>query len=186
MRAPRLFLALALGLASCVAIAQPAVTTPKAQTIKTLDGKFMFTLPAGYTTTQLPPAAANSEAAGAKGMMYMSDSEKRVVVTTEVPIPNGVEAGDNDDEFLSGAATGFINQQSAALPDFKKTGEKRIKIRKLGVEQIDSTATMGGGPTMTTTFVAGSGTTMSLVQVISRASDGSGHAAMVKRVIAGK
>lgn len=186
MRAMSFFITLGLSLASGAALAQPAASTaPKAQTISTLNGKFAFTLPPGYTTTKLPPADQYSEAAGAKGMMYMNDREKRVVVTTEVPIPNG-EAGDDDDEFLDGAAAGFIKQQAAALPDFKKTREKRVKIRNLGVEQIDSTATMGGGETMTTTFVAGSGKTMSLVQVISRASDGAGHAAMVKHVTEGK
>lgn len=186
MRRTCLFLALTLGLANMAWAAKPAPSAPKTQTVKTLDGKFMFTLPAGYTVNPLPPADPKSDAAGAKRMMYMNDNEKRVVVTTELPIPKGGHAADNDDEFLTGATAGFIDQQARALPDFKKTAEKRITLRKLGVEQIDSTATMGGGATMTTTFVAGSGQTMSVVQVISRASDATGHAAMVKRIVAGK
>lgn len=186
MRATCLFLALTIGLANVAWAAKPAPSPAKGQTIKTLDGKFMFTLPAGYATHSLPPADPNSKAAGAKGMMYMNEAERRVVVTTELPIPKGAHAGDNDDEFLTGATAGFIEQQASALPDFKKTSEKRITLRKLGIEQIDSTATMGGGATMTTTFVAGSGQTMSVIQVISRASDPSGHAAMIKRIVAGK
>lgn len=164
----------------------PAIASTKAQTLSTLGGKFSFSLPAGYAQTALPPGEAGDGTAGAKGTMYMNPQQRRVVMVTEVPIPNGVKTGDNDDEFLSGASQGFIRQQSQALPDFKKTGEKRFTLGKLGVEQVDSTASMGGGPTLSSTFLAGSGSTMSLVQVISRATDKAGHEALVKTINKGQ
>ncbi|MBD1589291.1 hypothetical protein [Pseudomonas typographi] len=166
--------------------AQPPAASTKAQTVSTLGGKFSFTLPAGYAQTALPPGEASSGTAGAKGILYMNPAQRRVVMVTEVPIPNGVTTDDNDDEFLSGASEGFIKQQTQALPDFKKTGEKRFTLGKLGVEQVDSTASMGGGPTLSSTFLAGSGPTMSLVQVISRANDKAGHDALIKGINKGQ
>ncbi|MFF7708627.1 hypothetical protein [Pseudomonas sp. NPDC007930] len=170
------------GLNTAQAAEATAPASTKAQTVSTLGGKFAFSLPAGYAQTALPAGDANSGTGGAKGVMYMNQAQRRVVMVTEVPIPNGVTTGDNDDEFLSGATEGFLKQQAQALPDFKKTGEKRFTLGKLGVEQVDSTASMGGGPTLSSTFLAGSGPTMSLVQVISRASDKAGHDTLVKSI----
>ncbi|PVZ16322.1 MULTISPECIES: hypothetical protein [unclassified Pseudomonas] len=168
------------------AAAKPAAATNQAQTVSALNGKFSFTLPAGFAATALPAGTEQSGTAGAKGTMYMNQAQRRVVMVTEVPIPNGATTGDNDDEFLSGASEGFIKQQSQALPDFKKTGQKRLALGSLGIEQVDSTASMGGGPTRSSTFLAGSGPTMALVQVISKANDEAGHQALVKAITHGK
>lgn len=165
---------------------KPAAASTKAQTVSALGGKFSFALPAGFSATALPAGTEQSGTAGAKGTMYMNQAQRSVVMVTEVPIPNGATTGDNDDEFLSGASEGFIKQQGQALPDFKKTGQKRLTVGSLGVEQVDSTASMGGGPTRSSTFLAGSGPTMALVQVITKASDQASHDALVKAITHGK
>jgi hypothetical protein len=97
-----------------------------------------------------------------------------------------VTAKDNDAGFLDGAVTGFLNQQVASLPDFKKLSEKKLTLKGLGVRQIDSTATMGGGKTLNTTFLAGSGSHMSVVQVIFRADDQAGHDKLIKQIVGGQ
>ncbi|MNC80701.1 hypothetical protein D3C75_1335960 [compost metagenome] len=51
------------------------------------------------------------------------------------------------------------------------------------MRQIDSQSSMGGGNTVNTTFLAGSGTTMAVVQVVSRADDEAGHGVLVKQII---
>jgi hypothetical protein len=118
--------------------------------------------------------------------MYQSEKEKRVVMASEGPTPQQVSVTDYDADFLDGAVNDFVKQQSAGLPDFKKTGEKEFTLKGLGVREIDGTATQGGGPTLSTTFLAGSATSMSIVQVISRADDQQGHEALVKKIASGK
>ncbi|MCY1456904.1 hypothetical protein D9M71_741540 [compost metagenome] len=51
------------------------------------------------------------------------------------------------------------------------------------MRQIDSLSSMGGGKTVNTTFLAGSGKTMAVVQVVSRADDEAGHGALVKQIV---
>ena len=161
-------------------------TAAKAIKVSTLGGKFSFSLPNGYKAEELPPGNNENGTAGAKGTMYMHAQQRRVVIVTQMPVPNGETAKDNDEVFLAGAVAGFEQQQSAALPDYKKLDEKSLTLKKLGVRQIDSSATMGGGRTLATTFVAASGKQMALVQVISRIDDEKGHAALVKRITARK
>ena len=161
-------------------------TAAKAIKVSTLGGKFSFSLPNGYKAEELPPGNNENGTAGAKGTMYMHAQQRRVVIVTQMPVPNGETAKDNDGVFLAGAVAGFEQQQSAALPDYKKLDEKSLTLKKLGVRQIDSSATMGGGRTLATTFVAASGKQMALVQVISRFDDEKGHAALVKRITARK
>lgn len=159
---------------------QPQAT---AQKVSTLGGKFSFELPKGYVASAMPAGEEKNGTAGTTGTMYINQAEKRVIIAVERPLPTDMKIGDNDDTFLDGAVAGFVNQQSAALPDFKQHSESRLRIKGLGVREIDSTATMGGGKTLNATFVAGSGTRMSVVQVVSRADDQAGHAALIKRIV---
>ena len=158
----------------------------KAIAVSTLDGKFSFTLPAGYTANPLPAGDAAHGTEGASGTMYLNEALKRVVIVTESPIPNGTQVTDNDATFLDAAAAGLSNQQQAGLPDYQKISEKSARIKGLGVRQIDSTGTMGGGKTLTTTFVAGSGKRMTAVEVVSRAADQKDHDALVQQIMGGK
>ena len=161
-------------------------TSTAALKVSTLGGKFVFTLPAGYAANPLPAGDAAHGTAGATGTMYLNEALKRVIIVTESPIANGIKVTDDDATFLDGAVAGLVSQQRAGLPDYQKISEKSMKINALGVRQIDSTGTMGGGKTLTTTLVAGSGTRMTAVEVVSRATDQSGHDAFVKQIVAGK
>jgi len=162
--------------------AQAAKAKEKAVTEKVsmLDGKFSFVLPKGFVGDPLPAGPT-----GAKGMMFTNDATKTVVITAENQIPEGNNVKDNDSAFLDGTVSDFIDAQRKALPDFNKLSEKSLtqKGNGLGLRQVDSTATQGGGQTLNTTLIAGSGTHMALVQVISRASDKSGHDALVKTIL---
>jgi len=162
---------------------KPAVEGPK---VALLGGKLGFTLPAGYSASSMDAGDDQKGTGGAKGTMYQSPKEKRVVLTSEGPTPNQAAVTDYDAAFLDAAVQGFVKEQGAGLPDFKKTGEREFTLKGLGVREIDSTATQGGGPTLQATFIAGSGNSMTIVQVISRADDQKGHDAVVKRIAAGK
>jgi hypothetical protein len=157
---------------------------PAGPKVSTLGGKFSFTLPTGYSAEPMAPGEAERGTAGATGTLYASAKSKRVIIATQTPIPPGVAIGDKN--FLAQAAADFVAQQSQATSDFKKLGESDIRIDKLAVRRIDSSGTLGGGPTLGTTFIAGSGQTLSLVQIVSRADDRRGHDTMVQRVLAGQ
>jgi len=163
--------------------AQAAKEAAPAQNVSMLGGKFKFTLPKGFVANPLP-----ADATGASGTMYTNETTKTVVIAAENTIPGGVNAKDNDGEFLDATASDFATQQAKALPDFTKLSEKSItqKGTGLGLRQIDSIATQGGGKTLDTTLMAASGTRMALVQVISRLSDNAGHEALVKQIVSGK
>lgn len=109
-----------------------------------------------------------------------------MVIVAETVRNDGVTIGDNDAKFLDGAVAGFVKDQGAALPDFKKQGEKKLTFKGLGLRQVDSTATQGGGKTLNSTFLAGSGNHLLVIQAISRADDAKGHAALVKLITGGK
>lgn len=163
--------------------ASKVTTQPKPEVqVAVLGGKFSFTLPAGFIASPLSADEQSSEGAGAVGTLYANAQQKRVVMVIEKPLPEASRPGDNDDAFLDGAVTGFVDRQSAALPDFRQTGEARLNRNGLGVRQIDSTATLGGGKTLNSTFIAGSGERMAVIQVISRSDQASSHAALVKRI----
>ena len=164
---------------------KPVAKTATVQKVSMLGGKFAFSLPATYVATAMSDGNEKSGTAGATGTMYANKEEKRVILTAERTLPNGTKTGDNDDEFLDSSVADFIRQQSAALPDFKQTSENRLTVKGLGVREIDSTASMGGGHTLNATFLSGSGTRAIVVQVISRADDQAGHAALIKKIIAG-
>jgi hypothetical protein len=166
---------------------EPAAATHSAPIkVSTLAGKFAFTLPDGFSANPLPAGDAEHGTQGASGTMYLNEPQKRVVIVTEAPIPNGQTVGDNDSAFLDGAASGLASQQRAGLPDYQKVSEKSMKVNGLGLRQIDSTGTMGGGKTVTSTFVAGSGQRMAVIEVVSLATDQAAHDGFVQRVVAGK
>jgi hypothetical protein len=153
--------------------------------VSLLKGALRFTLPTGYKSEPLPPGDAGTGTAGAKGTLYMSDAEKRIVVATELPIQGAAPAA-KDDSFLTGASAGFISKQAQALPDFHTTQEQRVTLHGLAAQRIDATATVGGGKTLNTYFIAAQGQQLAVVQVISRINDNVGHETAVKRVIKGK
>ncbi|WP_223415668.1 MULTISPECIES: hypothetical protein [unclassified Pseudomonas] len=163
--------------------AQAAKETAPAQNVSMLGGKLKFNLPKGFVANPLP-----ADATGASGTMYTNATTKTVVIAAENTIPGGVNAKDNDGEFLDTTASDFATQQAKALPDFTKLSEKSLtqKGTGLGLREIDSIATQGGGKTLDTTLMAASGTRMALVKVISRLSDNAGHEALVKQIVSGK
>jgi hypothetical protein len=174
-------LALALTAGSVFAAAKPTT-----QTVSTLGGKFTFTLPKAYTADTLPAGKAEDGTADTQGTMYASQTTKSVVIVAETVRKDGVKIGDNDPQFLDGAVAGFVKDQSAALPDFKKQAEKKLTVKGLGLRQVDSTATQGGGKTLNSTFLGGSGNQLVVIQAISRADDAKGHAALVKQITGNK
>lgn len=183
-------LALALtagfGSAQVIAAAKPAAQTTATQTISTLNGKFTFNLPKAYVGDALPAGKAADGTADTQGTMYANQTTRSVVIVAETARNDGVTIPDNDTQFLDGAVAGFVKDQSAALPDFKKQSEKKLTAKGLGLRQVDSTATIGGGKTLNSTFLAGAGNHLLVIQAISRADDVKGHAALVKQIIGGQ
>jgi len=160
--------------------AAKAKDTAASEKVSLLDGKLSFVLPKGFIANPLPAGPT-----GAKGTMYTNQTTKTVVIAAENQIPEGNNVKDNDSAFLDGTVSDFIEAQRKALPDFNKLSEKSItqKGNGLGLRQVDSTATQGGGQTLNTTLMAGAGTRMALIQIISRVSDKSGHDALVKTIL---
>lgn len=171
---------------SVYAAKQPAAKTAPAQKISALGGKFAFTLPQGFIANPLPGGDAAKGTAGATGTMYTNQASKTVLIIAENTLPNGLNVKDNDTAFLDESVSGFATQQREALPDFNKQSEKSLTVKGLGLRQIDSTATQGGGLTLDTSLLAGSGTRMMLIQIISRADDKARHAALVKQILGDK
>ncbi|PQZ88985.1 MULTISPECIES: hypothetical protein [Pseudomonas] len=163
-----------------------AASKPTTQTISTLGGKFTFDLPKAYTVDTLPVGAAEDGTAATQGTLYANQTTKSVVIVAETVRSDGVTIKDNDPQFLDGAVAGFVKDQGAALPDFKKTGEKKLDFKGLGLRQVDSTATQGGGKTLNSTFLGGSGNHLLVIQAISRADDVKGHALLVKQITGSK
>lgn len=163
--------------------AQPAAKNNRFEKVSMLDGKFNFSLPEGFIANPLPAGDEASGTAGASGTMYTNAATKTVVLAAENLIPDAVQAKDNDAQFLDNAVAGFLSQQAAALPDFSKQSEKSMTRHGLGLRQVDSSATQGGGLTRSSTLLAGSGSRMAVVQIISRASDKAGHEKLVKQIV---
>lgn len=149
--------------------------------VSLLKGALRFTLPSGYKSEPLPPGDASTGTAGAKGTLYMNDAQKRIVVTTELPIQGDAPVA-ADSSFLAGASAGFISKQAQALPDFHSTQQQPVTLHGVPAQRIDATATVGGGSTLNTYFIAAQGQQLAVVQVISRISDKAGHDAAVKRL----
>ncbi|MEH6353414.1 hypothetical protein [Pseudomonas sp. 3JA] len=159
-----------------------------AQKVSMLGGKFVFTLPKGFIATPLPAGEAAQGTAGATGTMYSNATSRTVVIAAENTIINGANVKDDDGAFLDTTMGDFAAQRTTALPDAKILSAKSLtqKGTGLGLRQIDTSATQGGGPTLDTTLLAASGTRMAVVQIISRASDKAGHEALVKQIASGQ
>lgn len=121
-------LALALCAGSVFAANKPAAT----QTISTLGGKFTFNLPKAYTADTLPTGKAEDGTADTQGTLYANSATKSVVIVAETVRNDGATIKDNDPQFLDGAVAGFVEDQSAALPDFKKQNEKKTDLQRPG------------------------------------------------------
>ncbi|WP_434630021.1 hypothetical protein J3P84_10555 [Pseudomonas sp. Z1-29] len=165
---------------------KPVAQAP-AQKVSMLGGKFSFTLQ-GFTATPLSAGDVAQGTAGASGTMYSNATRKTVVITAENTLVDGANVNDNDAAFLDTAFADFAVQKTKALPDAKILGEKSLTLKAtgLGLRQLDTRATQGGGPTLDTTLIGASGTRMAVVQIISRASDQAGHEALVKQIASGK
>lgn len=196
MPLPRLFVpALCLALlctaapqaqAQAAQAARPAASNSQSSAdtaVSLLGGKLRFALPAGYQATPLPHGEAAQGTAGAEGTLYMNESQKRIVVATQLPLQNDAGAAGADEVFLAGVSEGFITQQAQALADFHKTGEAQVILNGLPAQRLDATASIGGGKTLTTYFIVAEGKRMAVIQVISREADRSGHDAMVQRIL---
>ncbi|MFO2465925.1 hypothetical protein OOJ96_21400 [Pseudomonas sp. 15FMM2] len=177
-----LTLAVGFGVSQGVWAAKPTAQETATQAISTLDGKFTFNLPAAYVAETLSTGDEAHGTAGTRGTMYTNQAGKSVVIVAETVRNDGITIQDNDPQFLDGAVAGFVKDQSAALPDFKKQNEQKLTVKGLGLRQVDSTATMGGGETLNSTFLAGSGNRLLVIQAISRADDTKGHGLMVKQI----
>lgn len=152
--------------------------------VSLLGGKLAFTLPAGFVKGEMPEIDANAVAQGVTGALYTNQAEKRVLIITEMPIPMGIEAEDNDAEVLDGLLVGQQAHQSGSYKDFKKLSEKKlVKKNGLGVGRLDTSVTMSGAPVLSTTVVAASGKRSAILNVVSRAANAKEHTAMVKTVI---
>ncbi len=167
--------------------AKPASDAP-AQKVSMLGGKFTFTLPKGFTATPLPAGEAAQGTAGATGTMYSNATSKTVVIAAQNIIIDGANVKDDDGAFLDTTMADFAAQRLKSLPDAKILSEKSLKQKGtgLGLRQLDTRATQGGGPTLDTTLLGASGTRMAVVQVISRVSDQAGHEALVKQIASGQ
>ncbi|MFL7965415.1 hypothetical protein ACEI36_24630 [Pseudomonas kielensis] len=167
--------------------AKPASDAP-AQKVSMLGGKFTFTLPKGFTATPLPAGEAAQGTAGATGTMYSNATSKTVVIAAENIIIDGANVKDDDGAFLDATMADFAAQRLKSLPDAKILSEKSLKQKGtgLGLRQLDTRATQGGGPTLDTTLLGASGTRMAVVQIISRASDKTGHETLVKQIANGQ
>lgn len=164
--------------------AQPARQAAAPAKASLLGGKLAFTLPAGYVKGEMPEIDEKATAQGVTGSLYTHQADKRVLIITEMPIPMGVEAKDNDAEVLDGLLVGQQAHQSGSYKNFKKLGEKKIvKKNGLGVGQLDTSAELSGTKVLSTTIVAASGTRSAILNVVSRATNPAEHAAMVKTVI---
>ncbi|KAB0503535.1 hypothetical protein [Pseudomonas lini] len=183
-----LMAATSLGALNVQAAKATASDKAPAQKVSMLGGKFTFTLPKGFIANPLPAGDAATGTAGATGTMYTNQTTKTVVIAAENTIPGGANVKDNDGEFLDATVSAFATEQRNALPDFNKTSEKSLtqKGTGLGLRQIDSTATQGGGMTLDSTLMAASGTRMAIVQIISRPTDKTGHETLVKQIVSGK
>jgi hypothetical protein len=166
---------------------KPATQAP-ALKVSMLGGKFSFTLPQGFMATPLSAGDVAQGTAGASGTMYSNATSKTVVITAENTLVDGVNVKDNDAAFLDTTFADFAVQKTKALPDARILGEKSLTLKAtgLGLRQLDTRATQGGGPTLDTTLIAASGTRMAVVQIISRTSDQAGHEALVKQIASGK
>lgn len=182
-----LVLALTAGFGASPSFAASKSTAAKtdSQTVSTLDGKFTFALPKAYTGDTLPTGSEADGTAYTTGTLYANAATKSVVIVAET-VRKDARIQDNDPQFLDGAVNEFVKSQSAALPDFKKQAEKKLTIKQLGLRQVDSTATQGGGKTLNSTFLAGSGDHLLVIQAISRADDVKGHEALVRQITGGK
>jgi hypothetical protein len=176
--------AASLGALNVQAAKAPAAKeTAQGQKVSMLDGKFTFTLPKGFIANPLPASPT-----GASGTMYANETTKTVVIAAQNSLPEGVKVKDNDGEFLDGTAADFDSAQHKALADYNKLSEKSLTLKAtgLGVRQVDSTATQGGGTTLNTTLMAASGNHMTVIQVISRPGDMAAHETLIKQIVSGK
>jgi len=184
-----LLTAIASLVATPVLAAQPkAAAEAPVQKISMLGGKFNFSLPKGFTATPLSAGDVAQGTAGASGTMYSNATTRTVVITAENTLVGGANVKDNDAAFLDATFADFAVQKTKTLPDAKILGEQSLtqKTTGLGLRQLDTKATQGGGPTLDTTLIGASGTRMAVVQIISRASDQAGHEALVKQIASGK
>jgi hypothetical protein len=172
-----------LGAMNAQAAKATAKETGSAQKVSMLGGKFTFTLPKGFVANPLPTSPT-----GASGTMYANETTKTVVIAAENSLPEGATVKDNDGAFLDGTVADFDAAQRKALPDYNKLSEKSLTLKStgLGVRQVDSTATQGGGMTLNTTLMAASGSRMTVIQVISRPGDMAAHETLIKQIVSGK
>lgn len=173
------------GVAAVQAATEPPTSeasTP--QRISVLAGKLTYTLPQGYVERELPELDAQARARGMTGTMYVNAAQKRMVVVTETPVPEGSFEGDNDEEFLLGLANGTISKHESGYQDFRILREKEVvKNNGLGILEIDAYGTLGNDQLLNTTLLAASGRTAAYIHLISPRDTRKTHIALIKAII---
>jgi hypothetical protein len=162
---------------------QPEAAAPRAiERASLLKGKLKFALPEGFVGSPLPPGARMGTA-DVKGTVYANPGRKQLVITGEWRTPSGVRVKDDDRLFLERARADYIAQMQKSLPDYEILGDKALRIKGLGIRQTEGLSTFGNVRTLSTSLLAASGATQSVVRIISRAEDGGMHQAVVASVI---
>lgn len=162
---------------------QAEPTAPRAvERASLLKGKLKFVLPEGFVGAPLPPGARMG-IADVKGTVYANQARKQLIITGEWRTPSGVRVKDDDRLFLERARADYIAQMQKSLPDYQILGDKVLRIKGLGLRQTEGLSTFGNVRTLSTSLLAASGATQSVVRVISRAEDGALHEAVVASVV---
>lgn len=150
----------------------PAAAASATQKVSLLNGDFAFNLQ-GYQQQPMP--------GGAPGKMYVSQAEKRVIILGEDNVPV-VARGGTDADFLNGMKS-IKDKQKQASPDYKVISEKTEKVKGLDVYHIEATDKMDGKGVQQATLLSTANNKFVVIQVLSGASDKTGHAAAVNSIL---
>lgn len=150
-----------------------------------LGGKIKFALPPDFVDMKIPSSPAANGSEGVTAFAYANQARQQMVLASEQsPMAEGARAQDNDARFLDGVMASFIRQQ-ASWPQYQRQGEKSHTIKGLGFRQIDAIASFDGIPMRVTLLLAGSGDTLALIRITSKADDAAGHDSLVASVLEG-
>ncbi|MBB4129382.1 hypothetical protein [Xanthomonas sp. 3075] len=171
--------------ASVQTVADSPGTSTRQEHASLLDGKIRFDLPPDFVGTALPPDPPENGAAGVTGTAYTNARQQMVLASEEASMPDGVRVQDNDARFLDGVMASFIEQQQASWQHYQRAGEKSITIKGLGLRQVDAIASFSDIPMRVTMLLAGSGRTLALIRITSKADDVDSHNMLVSNVLDG-
>ncbi|MBP2170848.1 hypothetical protein J2125_004040 [Erwinia toletana] len=160
-------------MAAAAQTAMPVASVPAVQKISLLNGKLAFDLP-GYEVQAVP--------GDAPGKMYVNKQDKRVLIIGEEPVPL-IARGGSDADFLEGMKV-IRDKQKQVSPDYKVISEKTEKVKGLDVYHIEATNVMGGNHVVQTTLLAAGDDKITVIQIISGASNQAAHQLAVNKILA--